>query len=101
MPHTCKHRYFQVETDSERGDGAECDSETETSRVALGDAYPDIGYTYTGVMETQRLSGGVSFLERKVGERVGGDVGARYSSLGPGGVWVEEAASAGAGRLQD
>lgn len=83
MPHTCKHIYFQVETGRERGDCAGCDSETETSRVAVGDAYPDIGYTYVGVIETQRLSGGVSFLKRKVGEKVGGGCWGPVQQPGP------------------
>lgn len=45
---------------------------------------------------------GISFLKRKVDESVGGGPGALGRSLGPGGVWpLEEAASAGSGRLQD
>lgn len=69
MPHTCKHIYFQVETGSERGDCAGCVSETETSRIAVGDAYPDIGYTFVGVIETQRLK---SQLLKKKSGREGG-----------------------------
>lgn len=51
MLYICKYRYFQVEIDSERGDGVECDSEMEIFCVVLGDVYLDIGYIYMGVME--------------------------------------------------
>lgn len=81
MPHTCKHRYFQVETDSERGD-----SVTVRYSCCRGRRLPRHRLRYMGVIETQRRSGGVNFLKRKVGERVGGGCWGQYSSLGPGGV---------------